>query len=65
MTEILKEELPRTNSALETARRDSRLGYEWEEDYMYWPETIEKKIELLKKTLNEEIPSYRQQQRVP
>jgi hypothetical protein len=65
MTEILKDELPRTNAALETARRDSRLGYEWEEDYIYWPETIERKIELLKKTLNEEIPSYRRQHRVP
>lgn len=61
MAEILKEELPRTNSALETARRDSRLGYEWEEDYIYWPETIEKKIELLKRTLNVELPSYRRQ----
>lgn len=59
MVAILKEELPRTEAALETARRDSRLGYEWEEDYIYWPETIEKKIDLLKKTLNEEIPSYR------
>lgn len=65
MTSIAKEELPRTIAALETARRDSRLGYEWEEDYIYWPETIEKKIELLKKTLNEEIPSYRREHRLP
>jgi hypothetical protein len=65
MTGILKEELSRTNSALETARRDSRLGYEWEEDYIYWPETIEKKIQLLKKTLNEQIPAYRRQHKMP
>jgi hypothetical protein len=65
MTNILKEELPRTNEALETARRDSRLGYEWEEDYIYWPETLEKKIELLKKTLNEQIPAYRRQHKMP
>lgn len=65
MTDILKEELPRSNSALETARRDSRLGYEWEEDYIYWPETIEKKIELLKTTLNEQIPAYRRQHKMP
>jgi len=64
MTNILKEELPRTTSALETARRDSRLGYEWEEDYIYWPETIEKKIDLLKKTLNEYIPAYRRQHKL-
>jgi hypothetical protein len=61
MAVILKEELPRTNSALETARRDSRLGYEWEEDYIYWPETIARKVVLLRKTLNEELPAYRQQ----
>jgi hypothetical protein len=65
MTDILKEELPRSKSALETARRDSRLGYEWEQDYIYRPETVEKKIELLNKTLNEELPAYRQQHRVP
>ena len=65
MTGILKEELLRTNSSLETARRDSRLGYEWEEDYIYWPESIEKKIQLLKKTLNEEIPAYRRQHKMP
>ena len=62
---LLKEELLRTNSSLETARRDSRLGYEWEEDYIYWPESIEKKIQLLKKTLNEEIPAYRRQHKMP
>ena len=65
MASIAKEELPRSIAALETARRDSRLGYEWEEDYIYWPETIEKKIELLKKTLNEEIPAYRREHRLP
>ncbi len=65
MTDILKEELTRTKDALETARRDSRLGYEWEEDYIYWPETIQKKIELLRKTLSEELPAYRRQRKVP
>jgi hypothetical protein len=59
MTEILKEEIPRTQASLETARRDSRLGYEWEQDYMYWPEVFRKKIELLELTLHEKIPAYR------
>ena len=41
MTEILKDEIVRTQASLETARRDSRLGYEWEQDYLstgrrYW-----------------------------
>ena len=61
MTVILREEIPRTQAALETARRDSRLGYEWEEDYIYWPEVIEKKLQMLQVTLNEEIPAYRRQ----
>ena len=65
MTTILKEELARTNAALETARRDSRLGYEWEEDYIYWPETLEKKIQLLKETLNQQIPTYRREHKIP
>jgi hypothetical protein len=59
MTEILKEEIVRTQASLETARRDSRLGYEWEQDYMYWPEVLEKKLQLLQVTLNEQIATYR------
>lgn len=61
MTEILREELARTTESLETARRDSRLGYEWEQDYIYTPDTIQEKIDLLRKTLNEQIPAYRKQ----
>ena len=59
MTEILKLEIVRTQASLETARRDSRLGYEWEQDYIYWPEVLEKKLQLLQVTLSEKIPAYR------
>lgn len=59
MTAILKQEITRTQGALETAKRDSRLGYEWEEDYMYWPQTIESKLRLLRLTLDKQIPEYR------
>lgn len=59
MTALLKEELTRTTESLETARRDSRLGYEWEQDYIYWPHTLEEKLKLLRVTLNEQIPGYR------
>jgi hypothetical protein len=61
MTTILKQEITRTDAALETAERDSRLGYEWEEDYMYWPQTLKLKLELLHLTLDKEIPAYRRQ----
>jgi hypothetical protein len=61
MTQILKDEIVRTEASLETTRRDSRLGYEWEQDYIYWPEVLEKKLELLKATLKEQIPAYSRQ----
>ena len=46
MTRILKEEMARTIDSLETARRDSRLGYEWEQDYIYTPDTHRGEIEI-------------------
>jgi hypothetical protein len=61
MTALLQEERDRTRSSWETARRDSRLGYEWEQDYIYTPDTIEEKLKLLDETLNCQIPAYRQQ----
>jgi hypothetical protein len=64
MTTILEEEIARTRAALQTAERDSRLGYEWEEDYMYWPETLEQKLKLLRLTLEKQIPAHRRQHRL-
>jgi hypothetical protein len=61
MTEIVKAEINRTEATLETTRRDSRLGYEWENDYIYWPEVLEKKLQILQITLLEQIPAYRRQ----
>jgi hypothetical protein len=61
MTATLYEEIARTQAALETARRDSRLGYEWEDDYMYWPQTIEAKLKLLQATLDKQISNYGRQ----
>ena len=61
MTALLQEEHERTMSSWETARRDSRLGYEWEQDYIYTPDTIEEKLKLLDDTLNCQIPAYRRQ----
>ena len=59
MAEILREEIVRTEAALETARRDSRLGYEWETDYIYAPEVIEEKLKLLRLTLDRQVPARR------
>ena len=59
MVAILKEERSRSQDALETARRDSRLGYEWEEDYLCSTQMIEEKIKLIDETLRDEIPAFR------
>ena len=61
METLAKEELARTRDSLETARRDSRLGYEWERDYIYSPYTIEQKIKQLRQTIDHEIPDFRAQ----
>lgn len=59
MTSLVSAECTRTEHSLETARRDSRLGYEWEQDYIYTPRTIEEKLKLLRLILKEQIPAYR------
>lgn len=62
---ILHDEIHRTAVSLEATRRDSRFGYEWEADYVYTPEVIEEKLELLQVTLAVQIPAYRTQHRIP
>ena len=59
MTAVLQEERLRTQSSRETAFRDSRLGYEWEQDYIYTPDTLEEKIKVIDDTLHRQIPVYR------
>ena len=61
MATILKEELARTQAARETQLRDSRLGYEWEQDYFYTPDILEEKIQQIQTALDREIPAYRKQ----
>lgn len=58
MTVLLRAERARTQAAWETARRDSRLGYEWEQDYIYTPDTIAEKLKVLDETLSTQLPAY-------
>jgi hypothetical protein len=60
MTAILRDEIPRTQAALETAHRDSRIGYEWENDYFYTPYVLQEKLGQLHEVLEQELPAYRQ-----
>ncbi|MGA3189191.1 MAG: hypothetical protein ABSF22_18965 [Bryobacteraceae bacterium] len=59
MALLLRQEIVRTQSSLDAALRDSRLGYEWEMDYMYTPYVLQEKISLLQLTLASQLPSYR------
>jgi hypothetical protein len=65
MEAIVREEIPRTDAARQTVLRDSRQGYEWEQDYFYSPFTLGEKLKLLHQTLDEEIPSYRKNSQLP
>jgi hypothetical protein len=65
MAAVLNEEIVRAEASYETARRDSRLGYEWEQDYIYTPDIIREKITLLKDIASRQIPSYRRQHKLP
>ncbi|MGA2271475.1 MAG: hypothetical protein ABSH44_23670 [Bryobacteraceae bacterium] len=47
MSAIVSDEIARTRASLETARRDSRLGYEWENDYFYTPYVLQEKLRQL------------------
>lgn len=65
LARILQEETERTQQSLDAAMRDSRLGYEWECDYIYSPATIREKLGLLRadaaevQRLREESPASR------
>lgn len=59
MEGILEEEITRTEQALAIARRDSRLGYQLEMDYVYTPMVIEEKLEILRDTLARQLPGIR------
>jgi hypothetical protein len=58
MSEILSSEIERTEASLETSRLDSRLGYESEMDYVYNPFILKEKLQVLRETLDEQLPLY-------
>lgn len=59
MEAIAREELARTELSLLAATRDSRLGFQFEQDYVYTPYSLKEKINVLKETLNKQIPAAR------
>ncbi len=59
MEKILKEEIDRTKSSLLAATKDSRLGFQFEQDYVYTPYSLNQKLTLLRETLEVQLPSAR------
>lgn len=59
MEEILKNEIQRTELSLLAATRDSRLGFQFEQDYVYTPYSLEEKLGVLRETLDQQIPIIR------
>lgn len=57
MDRILRGELERTELSLLAATRDSRLGFQFEQDYVYTPYSLREKINLLKETIQNLIPA--------
>ena len=59
MESILRAEIARTELSLSAASRDSRLGFQFEQDYVYTPFSLREKLELLRESLEKQIPAYR------
>jgi hypothetical protein len=59
METILREEIARTELSLLAATRDSRLGFQFECDYVYTPYSLREKLESLRETLEKQLPERR------
>lgn len=59
MTAILKDEIKRTKLSLIAVNHDSRLGFQFEQDYVYTPYSLKEKIELMEDTLANQLPAAR------
>lgn len=60
METILKEEIKRTELSLLATTRDSRLGFQYECDYIHTPYSLKAKLENLHETLEKQLPKHRQ-----
>lgn len=59
METIVREEIARTERSLLAATRDSRLGFQFECDYVYTPYSLREKLEVLRETLEKQLPERR------
>jgi hypothetical protein len=61
---IMREEIYRTELSLLAATRDSRLGFQFEQDYVYTPYSLKEKLGVLREALNTEMPRARKRKSV-
>ena len=59
MESVLKDEVERTKLSLLAATKDSRLGFQFEQDYVYTPYSLTEKLKVLTDTLNSQLPDAR------
>ena len=59
MEGVLKDEVERTKLSLLAATKDSRLGFQFEQDYVYTPYSLTEKLKVLTETLNSQLPDSR------
>ena len=59
MESIVKDEIIRTELSLLAVTRDSRLGFQFEQDYVYTPYSLREKLGVLRETLNSQLPKAR------
>ena len=52
-------EIERTKRSLLAATRDSRLGFQFEQDYVYTPYSLREKLRVLRDTLKKQLPAAR------
>jgi hypothetical protein len=61
METILKEEIKRTELSLLATTRDSRLGFQFECDYIHTPFSLREKLDSLRDTLERQLPKRRRE----
>jgi hypothetical protein len=59
MEGILRQEVVRTKRSLLAVTRDSRLGFQFEQDYVYTPYSLREKLGVLRETLKLHLPAAR------
>jgi hypothetical protein len=59
MESIVRDEIERTELSLLATTRDSRMGFEFEQDYAYTPYSLKEKLKVLREVLEEQLPAAR------